>query len=61
MNSEMLAHPATERSIKSLSEWGCRILPTDDGLLACGDTGKGRLITPEKIVEIIRQELSELP
>lgn len=46
MNVEMLNHPRTQASIKGLEEFGCHIFDTEEGLLACGDVGKGRVIDP---------------
>ena len=49
MNTAMFNHPATQESFTKLEKWGVKILPTDDGHLACGDYGKGKLLDPEKI------------
>jgi phosphopantothenoylcysteine synthetase/decarboxylase len=57
MNSKMLSHPATQASLKRLTEWGVTVLDTDNGALACGETGEGRLLEPEQIFEAIRQRL----
>jgi phosphopantothenoylcysteine decarboxylase/phosphopantothenate--cysteine ligase len=57
MNSHMFAHPAVADSIDVLSGWGCRILPTGEGRMACGDTGHGRLIEPEDVARMIMDEL----
>lgn len=53
MNTLMYQHPATQASIKRLEEWGVTILPTAEGYLACGDTGKGKLLEPDEIYERI--------
>jgi phosphopantothenoylcysteine decarboxylase/phosphopantothenate--cysteine ligase len=57
MNSNMLAHPAVTRALSALEGWGCRILPTGEGRLACGEIGYGRLLEPERVFELIREEL----
>jgi phosphopantothenoylcysteine decarboxylase/phosphopantothenate--cysteine ligase len=57
MNSHMFAHPAVEEAIAVLEGWGCRILPTGEGRLACGTVGYGRLLEPEKVADLIRQEV----
>ncbi|MCF6270096.1 MAG: bifunctional phosphopantothenoylcysteine decarboxylase/phosphopantothenate--cysteine ligase CoaBC [Melioribacteraceae bacterium] len=49
MNTAMYKHPATQESLKKLSQWGIHILPTDKGHLACGDFGEGKLLEPNKI------------
>ncbi len=53
MNSAMFAHPATVENLKKLEAWGTKILPTDEGRLACGSVGYGKLISPEKMLEFI--------
>jgi len=47
MNTSMFLHPATQESLNKLSSWGVVILPTDEGYLACGDSGSGKLIEPD--------------
>jgi len=59
MNTKMYDHPATKNSMKKLAEWGVKILPTDEGYLACGDTGKGKLLEPDEIFEQIFLALKE--
>jgi phosphopantothenoylcysteine decarboxylase/phosphopantothenate--cysteine ligase len=53
MNTKMYDHPTTKNSMKKLAEWGVKILPTNEGYLACGDTGKGKLLEPDEIFEQI--------
>lgn len=48
MNTRMLENPITKESMKQLKKMGCQILDTDSGLLACGETGAGRVIEPSK-------------
>lgn len=55
MNSNMLEHPAVQENLSILSSWGARVLPTEEGLLACGTRGSGRLISPSAIVEYIEE------
>lgn len=58
MNSNMYEHPATQDSLKKLEKWGCKIYPTEEGMLACGAIGKGRLIDPEVIFKDIEARFS---
>ena len=51
MNSTMWHHPATQRNIKKLAEAGVHLLEPDEGEMACGTIGPGRLSAPERIVE----------
>lgn len=43
MNSNMLAHPATQRNINWLQQFGYHLVHPGSGALACGETGDGRL------------------
>lgn len=60
MNDKMLAHPAVQHNILTLNQFPhCHVLPTDDGFLACGTTGKGRMVPIEQIAEAAHTLLSE--
>ncbi len=59
MNSNMLLHPATQRSLKTLKEWGAKILEGKSGHLACGDDGVGRLAEPAEAYEFLKGILGE--
>ena len=50
MNSNMLAHEAVQRNLRTLTERGVRFVDPGDGYLACGWMGKGRLAEPADIV-----------
>lgn len=49
MNGKMWLHPATARNTETLRERGAIIVGPDEGLLACGYEGTGRLWPVEKI------------
>ena len=53
MNSAMLTHPAVAANVQTLRERGVEFIEPDEGLLACGDVGKGRLAPVEDIVRCI--------
>ena len=57
MNSNMFAHPATQENLKKLESWGTKILPTEEGLLACGSVGPGKLISPERMLDFIKENI----
>ena len=61
MNTGMLENPATQQNIQTLRSRGMQFLDAADGLLACGDVGKGRLAEPEEIFDFIEQLLSPKP
>lgn len=52
MDLDMFSHPATQKNISILKEYGNRIIDPGTGELASGLTGKGRMEEPEKILEI---------
>jgi phosphopantothenoylcysteine decarboxylase/phosphopantothenate--cysteine ligase len=51
MNREMWAHPATQRNMAQLVEDGATILGVGSGFQACGETGDGRMLEPEQLLE----------
>ncbi len=58
MNTQMWNHPATQQNVQTLLQRGNIIIgPEEDGELACGVCGKGRLVDVETIVSNIRQAL----
>ncbi len=57
MNTNMLLHPATVRSMELLRERGCVFIEPSEGLLACGDVGRGKLAPVEEIVEAVLSAL----
>ncbi|MBT3392732.1 MAG: flavoprotein [Elusimicrobiaceae bacterium] len=59
MNTNMWDHPATQKSVEVLKGWGVKILDTEKGHLACGDEGYGRLLNPDKIYDIIIENLKK--
>jgi phosphopantothenoylcysteine decarboxylase/phosphopantothenate--cysteine ligase len=50
MNTTMWEHPATQRNLAKLRADGVHILEPDQGEMACGTFGPGRLSEPERIV-----------
>src|SRR5579863_9878836 len=53
MNNNMWEHPATLANIETLRQRGHTIVDPDDGYLACGTYGPGRLADNEKILEAV--------
>ncbi len=51
MNREMYAHPATQRNFVQLAGDGATVLGVGSGFQACGETGDGRMLEPEQILE----------
>jgi phosphopantothenoylcysteine decarboxylase/phosphopantothenate--cysteine ligase len=50
MNEAMYLHPQTQTYIKGLQTLGVEFVEPDQGYLACGEEGWGRLAEPEKVV-----------
>jgi len=57
MNANMYANGATQKNLSIIRELGIDIIGPDSGYQACGDIGKGRLVSLEQIVEKIIQIL----
>ncbi len=51
MNREMWDYPATQRNVTQLKRDGVTILGPASGPQACGETGMGRMVEPETLVE----------
>lgn len=51
MNTNMYLHPATQSNIDTLRERGCHFAGPDEGALACGTQGPGRMAEPALVVE----------
>jgi phosphopantothenoylcysteine decarboxylase/phosphopantothenate--cysteine ligase len=57
MNVNMWQHPATQANVKILAERGARFVDPEDGYLACGMTGSGRLASVETIAKVVLSTL----
>ncbi|MBK5057085.1 phosphopantothenoylcysteine decarboxylase [Streptococcus parasanguinis] len=55
MNTRMLEHPATQRNLKLLQDYGYQIIQPRHATLACGDQGSGALASVETIVETVKE------
>ena len=54
MDLDMYRHPATQKNMEILRSYGNLIIEPEEGKLASGLSGKGRMAEPEEIVEQIR-------
>ncbi len=59
MNVRMWQHPATRRNIATLRDDGVQFVGPDEGEMACGEFGPGRMAEPDAIVDAIARLLSE--
>ncbi|HXW54461.1 MAG TPA: bifunctional phosphopantothenoylcysteine decarboxylase/phosphopantothenate--cysteine ligase CoaBC [Candidatus Cybelea sp.] len=57
MNVNMWEHPATQENLAVLRARGVRVVDPDEGYLACGMTGAGRLAATETIVSKVCEAL----
>ena len=51
MNREMWAHPATQRNMAQLQADGATLFGVGTGDQACGETGDGRMLEPQELLE----------
>lgn len=51
MNREMWAHPATQRNLAQVQADGATLLGVGNGDQACGETGDGRMLEPQELLE----------
>lgn len=57
MNVRMWEHPATMRNVATLRADGVRFVGPDEGDMACGEFGPGRMAEPEAIADAIERVL----
>lgn len=61
MNRRMWAHPAVQRNVAWLRDHGCVLVGPEEGWLACGEVGPGRMSEPETLLAAIRKQLLSRP
>ncbi|MGV7221864.1 MAG: bifunctional phosphopantothenoylcysteine decarboxylase/phosphopantothenate--cysteine ligase CoaBC [Nitrospinales bacterium] len=57
MNDKMWANPAVQENVKKLQDRDVTIIDPEDGQLACGVVGPGRLAEPENILKKIKERI----
>ncbi len=55
MDLDMFHHPSTQKNIKTLQEYGSILIAPNEGELASGLCGAGRMEEPEVIVSILKE------
>jgi phosphopantothenoylcysteine decarboxylase/phosphopantothenate--cysteine ligase len=58
MNHRMWAHPATQANVATLLERGVELIGPEEGELAEGESGTGRMAEPQDIFHRVRQLLA---
>ncbi len=61
MNVRMWLHPATVRNVAQLRADGITVMAPDEGPMACGEFGPGRLPEPDRIADAIDAALEAKP
>ena len=54
MNVRMWGHRATQENCKKLVTYGYKFLGPTEGLMACGEFGKGKMLSPKKIFKEVK-------
>ena len=57
MHTEMWEHPAIQDNVATLRRRGVHVVEPEEGRLAGGDSGKGRLAAPDVVVEAVLRAL----
>ncbi len=58
MNTRMYDNPVTRDNLGKLRSYGWKIIEPAEGLLACGDTGRGKLAPVEEIRDAVLMEIA---
>ena len=53
MNHRMWLHAATQTNVQTLTSRGAQIIGPDNGDMACGEHGPGRMVEPETVVDAV--------
>lgn len=61
MNVRMWDHPATQRNLKTLQGDGIKVVGPNEGDMACGEHGPGRMAEPLEIVAAIEAQFADGP
>lgn len=60
MDEDMWKHPSTKSNLQRLQSYGNTIIPVNNGELASGLHGEGRMAEPEEIVTFLEQALQPI-
>ena len=58
MNQQMWRNTATGDNVKTLVQRGVKIIGPAEGVQACGETGPGRMVEPQRILEAVASEFA---
>lgn len=58
MNTAMFENQITQDNIAKLKKYGIGVVEPQNGLLACGDTGAGKMHEPDFLFDVIEREIA---
>ncbi len=58
MNTHMFHNPIVQDNLKKLAHYGYEIIQPDNGYLACGDVGDGKMPSEQVLFEAIEREVA---
>lgn len=58
MNTAMFENQITQDNIAKLKKYGTDVVEPQNGLLACGDTGAGKMPEPDFLFDVIEREIA---
>jgi phosphopantothenoylcysteine decarboxylase/phosphopantothenate--cysteine ligase len=58
MNTQMWENPVVQENVQTLEKRGWQRIGPEEGLMACGTTGAGRMADPTVIIDAINQALA---
>ncbi len=59
MDLDMYKHPSTQKNISKLQEFGNKMIPVNNGELASGLIGEGRMAEPQEIIDFIIKDINK--
>ena len=60
MNVRMWEHKATQKNLNTLIDYGYKFIGPEDGEMACGEYGEGKMTEPLEIVNYLEKKSKEL-
>ncbi|ADU30812.1 phosphopantothenoylcysteine decarboxylase/phosphopantothenate/cysteine ligase [Evansella cellulosilytica DSM 2522] len=60
MNVHMYEHPAVKKNMDTLHAYGYQFIEPNEGYLACGYVGKGRMAEPDDILSVVQRHFTKL-
>lgn len=58
MNTQMYKNPIVQDNLKKLEHYGMELIQPVSGHLACGDSGMGKMVEPEVMLQYILRDLA---